>query len=458
MTGIAFSSTFAPVGVSQSYGVVTASWPARKQVARALRLQTIMGCMICLLVSPNISMGDAWVVQPSVRLAGIYDDNFFLVPDDEQPDDVTSARLAGALELARVTETAAIAGLIRVDGNFYFGQEEQQVNRRQLDDQSNQLFDFSAFKKGELSRLGGSLSFRRDTLLRTIRAVEDTDDPTVEPDEDVDPDLVDSNVRRQQIYLGPSYSRYLTERVEVELGYEFGDVSYSDVPAGIGTNIVDFQDHLLGAQLLTQVTERDRLVLVLEGRRIDYDNDRLVHDYDVQTGVEHDFSETAVGRLTVGGRYTEFEGGGRPEGDDTGFVFTLEGVKRTGLTTFSGALERDVNPSASGNAVETDELTFNVARQLSERSQVILRSRIFETEALEQTNSGANRRYIAISPTLQYELSPSWALEAGYEYQRQKRFFLTDSADSNSVFLSLVWERPTIVEPGLPESSGDLGL
>jgi hypothetical protein len=107
--------------------------------------------------------------------------------------------------------------------------------------------------------------------------------------------------------------------------------------------------------------------------------------------------------------------------------------------------------------VETDQLVFNVSRLLSERTSVRLRSQLFETEALQETASNANRRFVAISPILRYELSPSWALETAYQYRRQKRFADTDSGDSNAVLLSLIYERPTIVEPRAP-GSGDLGL
>lgn len=415
----------------------------------------IASCVVCALILPKLSMADAWVVQPAVALEGIYDDNLRLETEREGPDGVGTARLVGALKLARVTETVDIAGLLRVDGNYYFGDE------RNLDNRSNQLFDFSYFRRGELSRWGGFLSYRRDTLLRTIRAVEDPDDVTIEPDADVDEGLVPADVERQRLSLGPSWSRHLTERIQVGLSYEFSDVSFSggeDIGDTLETNVVEYQNHILGAEMLTRVTQRDRLALLFEGRRFEADNDRKFNSYDLQTGVVHEFSETATGLLTVGARYTEFDLPSGVEDDETGFVATLGGSKRTGLTTFSGTLERTVSPSASGNLVENDQLILNVSRRLSERAQFILRSRIFETEATQDTASNANRRYIAIEPRLRYAVSPSWSLEAGYEYRRQKRFFETESGDSNAVFLSLIWERPVVVEPRIPGSSGDLGI
>jgi hypothetical protein len=150
--------------------------------ARTLTLA--VGLLIGLFVLPSLSFAQAWVLKPSVRLQGIYDDNFRLETEAEEPDEVQTGRVAGALRLARVTETTDIAGLLRVDGNFYYGDDEN------LDDRSNQLFDFSYFNLGELSRWGGVISYRRDSLLSTIRQIEDPDDVTVEPDDDVDEGLV----------------------------------------------------------------------------------------------------------------------------------------------------------------------------------------------------------------------------------------------------------------------------
>lgn len=419
----------------------------------------LIGCgFAILLVAPSYAIADAWIVQPSVRLEGIYDDNFRLDPD--VPDDVAVARISPAVKVSRITETTDIAGLLRVDGNFYFGDDETQG--RQLDNQSNQLLDLSYFRVGELSRLGGVLSFRRDTLLRTIGASEDTDDVTEDPDstDDVDEGLTRANVERRRLVLGPSWNRLLTERTEVGLSYQFTDVSLSDVDlsadeTGSG-GVSDYQTHGVGAELLTRVTEIDRLALVFEGRRYDTDeDDRQLNNYDLQAGVVHEFSETTTGLFTVGARYTEFDFLGEEfDGSDTGFAATLSGTKRTGLTTFNGTIERTATPSVSGNLVETDQIIFNLSRLLSERASFLLRSRIFETEAIGQgqvaTASLANRRFISIEPRLRYELSPSWALETAYEYRREKEFDETGSADSNAVFLSLIYERPVEVDPARP--------
>src|SRR5680860_135544 len=421
----------------------------------AAHLATLTSVLCCLaggLGVPGKAIAQAWIVQPGVSLEGIYDDNFRLSPDE--PQAVSTARVAGSLKLARVTETSDIAGLVRVDGNAYFGEDEG------LDDQSNQLLDFSYFTKGELSRWGGTISFRRDTLLRTIRGIEGTDDPTLEPDPDVDEGLSRGNVDRQRLSLGPSWSRFLTERTEVGLSYLFSDSSYDNVPTTPGTdsNITDSLNHLLGGQLLTRVTERDRLALIFEGQRYEADDNATFNNYDLQTGVLHDFSETFQGRFTIGARYTEFDVpaevgiGGQPAqvGNDTGFVATIGGVKRTGLTTFAGTLQRTATPSASGEIVQNDQLALNVSRQLSERSEIIIRSTIYETESLSDLTSNSNRRFIAVEPRLRYALSPSWAVEAAYEYRRIKEFDTPDSADSNAVMLSLNYELPVLVEPEAP--------
>ncbi|MGI8739276.1 MAG: hypothetical protein ACR2KU_06430 [Gammaproteobacteria bacterium] len=449
------SVIFLPGHATNVGGDLESKMVKRRLAGKAAHLATLTSVLCGLaggLGVPGKAIAQAWIVQPGVSLEGIYDDNFRLSPND--PQAVSTARVGGSLKLARVTETSDIAGLVRVDGNAYFGEDEG------LDDQSNQLLDFSYFTKGELSRLGGTFSLRRDTLLRTIRGVEGTDDPTLEPDPDVDEGLSRANIERLRLSVGPSWSRLLTERTEVGLSYLFSDSSYSNVPPITqgDSNISDSHNHLVGGQLLTRVTERDRLALIFRAQRYEADDDATFNNYDLQTGVVRDFTETFQGRLTIGARYTEFDVpaetgiGGQPAqvGDDTGFVVTIGGIKRTGLTTFAGTLVRTATPSASGEIVQNDQLAFNVSRQLSERAEIIIRSTIYETESLTDLTSNSNRRFIAVEPRLRYALSPSWAVEAAYEYRRIKEFDTPDSADSNAVMLSLNYELPVVVEPEAP--------
>jgi hypothetical protein len=415
----------------------------------------VVGSVICLLIIlPKVSFGQAWVVQPGLELEARYNDNLRLVEDDSPigPQEVAQPSIASSLRISRVTDTASIAGLLRVDGTYYLGETE----RLGSDFQSNQLLDFSAFRRGELSQFGGSISVRRDTLLRTISpgGIQPTI-PTGGSPIDVDDQLVGAeNVRRLRLSIGPSWSRQLTERMQAGVAYDYSNVSLTNVPANLGAlqgirRLQDYQMHTIGAYSLTEVTQRDQFALVFKGRRYEADNDQRFNSYDLQGGIVHQFTETTRGILTLGGRYTTFSGP-ISNGNNTGFTATLGATKRTGLTIFAASLARVERPSISGNLVETDQFTLNVNRQLSERSRIILRSILFETEAIDDLASFSNRRYLRVGPVFRYALSPSWALEASYEYRREKRFFEAASADDNMVTLSLIYQRPTAVRPGRP--------
>jgi hypothetical protein len=463
MTGMILKPSMGLTRILRFYYINISALVTSKRHARQNVPARVAGFVACLFMLPSASFAEAWVFQPSIRLDGIYEDNFRLEPDtptagQQGPQQVTTARIAPALRLSRVTDTMDIAGMLRVDSDFFFGDTEN------LENQSNQLADFSAFKKGELSRWGGILSYRRDTLLRTIGPIEAPTDPSINEEEDVDEGLSRANVRRQRLILGPSWSRYLTERTQIGLSYEFSDVSLSDVPAfnpnDVGTQLTDYYTHRVGTYLLTQVTERDQLPLIFAGRRYIADNEARSNSYQLEAGVVHKFSETTSGTFTLGGIYSTFD---RPatvsspgNGSNSDIAFTLAGTKRTELTNFSGVVQRTTTPSVSGNLVLTTQAIFNVSRLLTERTRFIFRSRIFDTEAVDELDSSSNRRYLSLQPTLRYELSPSWGLETSYQYIHQKRFSDVDSADDNAISISLVYQRPTIVEPEPPVQ--DIGV
>ena len=383
--------------------------------------------LVSLLFVPSVTFAQAWQLDPSVSVEGSYSDNFRLTT--ENPARVFSTKLEGVLGLSRITDTTSIDGVIGLDFIKYFGDTER------LDDKDNQLVGLAAVRKWERLNTKLDFSFRRDTLLRSVRTFRAPDDIAVDPDPSVDDNLVIENVRRNRFVVRPSVGYALTEVTDLRLDYGYLNVLFTEEGRA---NLNDYFTHTLRGRVSTRLTEQSRLIGLLLASRYESEAERVFDTYEAQAGVSHDFDETTNLTFTLGGRRTDLES---PKEDlqDNGFVFKLSGRKLTGRTRFSGILQRNVTPSATGNLVQTDSLTFAMTHELSPLLLFTLRTRLFENESLRADRAGTNRRSLRIEPFLTWTLAESWDLVTAYRYRREKRFDQPKSADSNTVFITLTY-------------------
>ena len=388
--------------------------------------------VLILLMSPTAVLAQAWQLEPSVTVEQSYNDNYSLTTESEAK--VFTTRIAGGLGLKRITETIEFEGLVRADFVKLSGDTDF------LDENDdNQLLGFKASRKFERTRLRLDFLFRRDDLLRSQNVVEDPRDVTVGPDQSVDDGLVPVNVRRYRTDVRPNFEYQLTERSSIGLRYRFNDTTHDDNEL---TGISDFQRHAILGRYQIKATEKTSVLTLLTGSRFDSDSGNTTDSVDLQVGLSHDFDETTNVGFTLGGRHTKFD---TPTGEnsDNGFVARLRARKLGGLTRFSFRLERRLSPSGIGDEVETDEFNFNMTRRLSPLLLFSLRSRGFENESIRTRTSSANLRRFFVQPKLSWQITRYWYFETSYRYTRQKRFDSPDSADSNSVFVSINYRLPT---------------
>jgi hypothetical protein len=387
-------------------------------------------------LSPSVVMAQAWQLEPSATVEQSYDDNFRLTTVSE--DKIFTTRIAGGLGLKRFTETIDIEGLVRADFAKFSGDTENMLN----DTDNSQLLGLKASRKFERTKFGLNFLFIRDAVLRSVNVVEDPRDVTIRPDDTVDNGVVAENVRRYRTQVQPNFNYQLTERSSMGLIYSFNDGNYKNNER---TGLSDYQDHALTGRFQTQVREKDALLALLTGSRFDSDSGNTTDSVELQVGLNHDFDETTNVGFTLGGRHTKFNTPTEDNSSD-GFVARLRARKIGGLTRFSFRLERRLSPSGIGDAVETNEFNFNITRKLSPLLLFSLRSRGFENESIRTRTSGANLRRFFVQPRLSWQITQNWYFETSYQYTRQKRFDTPDSADNNSVFVSINYRLPTSLE------------
>ncbi|MEA3410985.1 MAG: hypothetical protein U9R74_05530 [Pseudomonadota bacterium] len=414
----------------EAYGVAGISIPDRlKNLAPASLAATLI-----TVLAPSLVWAEAWELEPEFSIGGNYNTNFRLSTTD--PDEVGTGRVAGALKFSRLTESFELAGLARLDFVGFVGDTDR------LSNTGNQLFGFESKKKFERSNIGLDALWKRDTVLRSIRVVGDPDNPAIEPDQSVDDNIVNENIRRNAIDVRLPYKYDLTERDRLGARLRFNTTLYEE-----NDFLDDYRQGSLRLDYNHELTEKDNIIALFQTSRFDSDSGRTTDNYELQAGYRYAFSETTSAGFTAGGRYTVFDNpGSGDDGTNTGFVARLQASKITGKARYDVRLERNLSPSGVGDLVETDELNANMSYQLQERWTFAIRSRLFENENIDNPESGSNRRFFSLLPVLSYRFTPDWRVETAYRYLRQKRFSEPTSADSHTVFLNVRWTKVTPID------------
>lgn len=425
----------------QSAGCTLAFWLSivsflRRPCVVLLSRKTVAGSLILFAlgffaVLDEVSAA-AWLITPSVRLDQQFDDNIRLSSEDE--DAVFGTEITGAVELSRLTDILEVRGRLELDYITYIGDDEN------LPDEDAQLIDLSSLYRTELGEWQFDGSYRRDTLLRTIGIDLELEDFVVAPGEDIDILVVERSIRRNRIFLEPAWRRDITERSAMELAYRFNYASHEDVE---DVNINDFQQHQLTGELFYDLSERTRLNSALQARRFETsDGDREFDSYALLGGLDYAFSKITTAGIQLGVRQTSFETPDE-DGDDTGFLARIYGNKRTLWGRFGATLERQLFPSTRGGLVQTDQLILRMNREITPRLNFSMGARLFSTETLQQGDRANDRDFVSVEPRLSWNLTRWWLVGAAYRYRWEDRDVDSGTADSNAVFISLTYSRPT---------------
>lgn len=414
----------------------------------ASNINFLIAAIFIFVFSDTASSAVVWLVDPSVTVEHEYDDNFFLSSDSSNEDQVQTTTLTGELAFRGKSDRLDMETLLRLDKVNYNGDDDR------LNDRDNQFLGISS-KYAVNNRNTASLNARvnRDTLVRTNTVAlspegfVNPDDIGIVDSDDVDINLVDVNVRRTRFSVNPRWSHSFSDRSMGTLGYEYNDVSYSDDSE---TGLTEFDRQLVRGGYRYRLSEKNLLTAGISAGFFRPDNNANnvnatdSDTYEARAGVVHQYSETLQLDFSLGGRYTEFDSTPtRGSSDSSGLVGNIGATKSTGLTTYRVNLERSVRPSSTGNEVETDRLTLDVRRAISETLNFNLRANAFETENIGSNSSNSGRDYLSLEPELSWQFLRSWNASLGYRYRyRDIDDDINGSGDSNSAFINFSYLPP----------------
>jgi hypothetical protein len=302
-----------------------------------------------------------------------------------------------------------------------------------------------------------SASLRRDTT-RTDEIVDPATVPGVTPSpgdlpgptpspgdpENLIPDLIRRKVERTYIGFEPTFSRVMTPRTNLNLGYRFGATFFENIP---GTRLVDSQSHEIMGGVAYKYTPIDTINGRVSYAHFDSDNFQF-DQVRLLTGIRHSFSETLTGDILAGATYTSSTSSNvsGDSMDDTSFAFfaTLEKRLRTGKVIT--ILQRDVSGGGFGSALQIEQIDVQWDMEIvPDRWFFFLAGRAFRTEPLGIGDPRDDRTYFQIEPSLAWQLTRHLFLNISYRYRRDEREVdpsAADSngaADSNAITLGLVY-------------------
>lgn len=362
-----------------------------------------------------------WIVQPSIDLASVYDDNAELTT---RPHTASSGYiLAPRINVKRNTETA------KMDLDAYTAFTDYQ--RGEVPDRTESVASLrSTNQTSERGTFGVDGELRRDTLLERLNPGRGVGDLR-----DVDVGLSTlADVRRTYVAANPYFDWLLSERSAVRVGYRLTDVGFSN--AG-GTSLVGYKEHIASGSYTHQLSEQNSASLAANVIRYRPDNNLTEADTtQLLAGLNRKFSETLRGSLAVGGsRTTQSQAG--VEDSSSGLVLRADLEQKTEISQLDTVLSRDVAPSGIGRAVRTDQYRVRWLRKTSPTVDFSLEGQVIRNRVLEGTDPSVDRRYIEVGPQFTWHWIEHWSISGGYRYRRQKYDADANSADSNAVYLGV---------------------
>lgn len=386
------------------------------------------------LIHAKESIAEAWVLQPAVSLRQTVDDNYRLSVNS-QARELSTTELGLEAGISRVTQSFESRLRLKLEAISYSGDEED------LEDRLNNTLFFTTANKSEVSAFKLDGRYTRDSLLRNISVVDDTD-ITIEPDDNTDSGLRREDISRDRLYLRPSWRRGLSQISNISINYRFNQVEHERQIDGL----VDYRDHYLTMGYSRRYSPIDTFHLTLGGQVYEPDLDNVTEytTLSLTGGINRKLTPTSDVGLRLGVRTTEFErtvDNSTSKESDTGYLLSLDGQQNTGLNRYTARIERNVFPSASGQQVEADQLLFNANRKHTELLSLFVRSRLFQNRTIGNSNNNNDRRYVQIQPGLSWNFSRWWNVDLAYRYRREKKDGIFESGESHALLFTLQWSK-----------------
>jgi opacity protein-like surface antigen len=396
-----------------------------------------------------------WTAEPRISLLSGYNDNYLLTTQPHSS--VWEADLIASSKFGVAKENQGLFGNAKIVAKRFWGGSGQESS--DLLDREDYFFNADAYHQSERNVFRGNIDYIRDS----------TTDYEVE-------EGITTNVYATRILkkAGASWARTLTERMSVDLGYQYNNTSFADDPGD--SDLTPYKFNVLTASLNYQITPRTTGILQGAGSSYKPDTNFNSNTWNLQAGLSSAFTETIDGSILAGYRKTTsdtlfFTGfciganpgasfpdcdGGIPvrtgsekgETKTNGTVYSASVSKRLEKGLLSATLSRTATPNLNGQLLDstklrlngiyrlTEMLTSRLSIQYSENEAIVSEAGRDSNDALIQEQFNRKQKSFSITPRISWRFLREWRLAGEYQYVKNKNR-LQNTASRNAVYLTL---------------------
>lgn len=365
-----------------------------------------------------------WSAEPSIAAKGEYNSNLTL---SSVPGEVWGHWVSPSLRFAGSTEQLEVSGKAAADFVTYYGDQDRSL--------TNLFFPVTARYSMERDVFAFDGSFTRDNTLMT---------------ELLRTGVVLSFTQRNMWSLSPSWTRAITDKTSLQMGYQYANATYEN-GARLGLFDYDLNGGNLG--LSHKLTERDDVQLTGSYTKVDIPDSGLkIGIAGAALAITHALSEATSINVSGGPRFLDQTlTSASTSLSDRQTIWVFGGAIRTKWMDGEASLEanRDLNVSGLGVLLRTDRLAASISKQLTETVTVSLAGQVFFVETVPAQDVGiqiARTRVVLATPAVTWKLNDWWSLEASYTYA-DRRTDVTDVIDASrghSTFLKLTYFMPKL--------------
>jgi hypothetical protein len=350
---------------------------------------------LILFISTN-TQALYWQNNYGVSLELGTDDNYFLTPANEQ--EVNSSKLGLSASGNGSSETSTVNFGARINTNNF--------SLDTIDDSPTGALFLGMANQGERLYSNLDLSYRYQSTQET--------------------ELLDSGLRvdgrKETVGVTPGLSYQVNERHSLSANLGLQSVSYST------TTLTDYINNNLGLSWGYSLNETSDFSTNLNYTRYEPDNNASTETAALYLGYVKRSSETTTYDFTLG--YTTAGDSITSTGSTTYRLLITN--DRDDFNSFSLRISQLYNPSSLGIVRLENRLTLGWQHAFTEHFDGSLTAEYLNYEG---------RDYYELAPGIRYRFSEHMDLGARYRYRLDDREGVTGNAESNSVFLTLSYNR-----------------
>ena len=385
-----------------------------------LRPQVYFVPFIIFIVFSNEVLASEWSIKPRIELRNFYDTNRSLTTGPH--DSMTGVSLIPSIDFNRDTDLTSNRITARLISTRYSDEDTRDRDVLNLGVRHK--------TKGLRNTFTIIGNYRQDTTLATLDDIEFDDESGLDDSSDPDLGLTTTEAKRKNLLIEPDWSYRMSESYSLGLNYRYRKRDYSDEA---DTGLVEFNANAYVLALKKILDEKNVISYVLRFSEYDPANNTKTEDTSIGLTYKHYFSKLSDIILVAGLRDTD-----SPTGKSDGSVYKITFNTRAEISRFNVELSKDLAGSGSGSVVEKVQVDVKYRQRLTQLTSLSIRARAFDNESIGN-NTSADRRYLSIEPKLRLNLSRNFNVGFSYRYRKQKYDNNDQSADSNAVFLGVVY-------------------